>query len=566
MGDVDRASRAVALVLVAWLAVACSGSPPADLIITGGMVWTGTSSGEASPGAVAIRGGKVVAVSESAEVARYAGRGTEIINAGGGLVMPGFADGHTHLFEGGVQLVSVDLRDAATPREFIRRLSEYAKRLKPGEWITGGDWDHQLWPGAPLPRRSWIDSVTPDNPVFVNRLDNHSGLANTAALRAAGVTRDTPAPSGGEIVRDARTGEPLGIFKDNAMQLILGAVPPPSAERRDSALARALAHAASLGVTATADMMATQEDLESYRRLRAAGRLTLRAYLYFPIAAWRAVAETVARSGTGDDWIKIAGVKAFADGSAGSRTAYFFEPFADSAGYAGLLRTSEADLRTLIGAVDSAGLQLAVHAIGDRANALLLQIYDSVAQAHGPRDRRFRVEHAQHLRPSEIPRFAEIRAVASMQPAHLVDDGRWLEQRIGAARSRWTYAFRSLIDAGTPLVFGSDWSAAPLDPLVGVSAAVTRRTGDGRHPGGWVPEEKITLGEALRAYTAGNAWAVFAEHRWGMLVPRYEADVVVLDRNLFAMPPESLTAARVQYTIVGGRTVFRRKAAGNVRD
>jgi len=563
---VNRASLACALVLVAWLDVACSGSPPADLIITGGMVWTGTSSGAASPGAVAIRGGQVVVVSDSAEVARYAGPGTEIINAGGGLVMPGFADGHTHFIDGGFQLASLDLRDAATPREFIRRLSAYAGRLKPGEWITGGDWDHELWPGAPLPRRSWIDSVTPDNPVFLSRLDGHSGLANTAALRAAGVGRDTPAPPGGEILRDARTGELLGVFKDNAMRLILGAVPPPSPERRDSALARALAHAASLGVTATAHMWATWEDLASYRRLRAAGRLTLRAYLYFPITAWREVADTVARSGAGDEWVKIAGVKAYVDGSAGSRTAYFFEPFADSAGYSGLLRTTEADLRTLIGAADSAGLQFAGHAIGDRANALLLQIYDSVAQARGPRDRRFRIEHAQHLRPADISRFAAMRAVASMQPAHLVDDGRWLEQRIGPARSRWTYAFRSLIDAGAPLAFGSDWSVAPLDPLVGVSAAVTRRTGDGRHPEGWVPEEKITRGEALRAYTAGNAWAVFAEHRWGMLAPHYEADVVVLDRNLFAIPPESLTTARVQYTIVGGRTVFRRQVARTVND
>lgn len=558
----DRVSRAVALVLVAWLSAACSGSQPADLIITGGMVWPGTSSGTASSGAIAIRGGKIVAVSDSAEVARYAGRGTEIINAGGGLVMPGFADGHTHFIDGGFQLAALDLRDAATPQEFIRRVGAYAKRLKPGEWITGGDWDHELWPGAPLPRRSWIDSVTPDTPVFVSRLDGHSGLSNTAALRAAGVSRNTPAPAGGEILRDPRTGEPIGIFKDNAMQLILGAVPPPSPERRDSALARALVHAESLGVTATAHMWATWEDLASYRRLRAAGRLTLRAYLYFPVTTWREVAETLARSGPGDDWIKIAGVKAYVDGSAGSRTAYLFEPFADSAGYSGLLRISEADLRALVGAVDSAGLQFAGHAIGDRANALLLQIYDSVARAHGPRDRRFRVEHAQHLRPAEIPRFAEIRVVASMQPAHLIDDGRWLERRIGPDRSRWTYAFRSLIDANAPLVFGSDWSVAPLNPLVGVTAALTRRTGDGRHPGGWVPEEKITLGEALRAYTAGNAWAVFAEHRWGMLVPRYDADIVVLDRNLFAMRPESLTTARVQYTIVGGKMVFRRQPAG----
>src|SRR6266545_5747958 len=355
----------------------------ADLVVTGGLVWTGLSSGGPQPGAVAIAGGKILAVGDSAEIARSSGPATRVIRAGGGLVMPGFADGHTHFIGGGFQLASVDLRDARTPREFIRRLKDYARTLKAGEWITGGDWDHTLWAGQPLPRHEWIDSVTPSNPVFVSRVDGHEALANAAAMRAAAVTKDTPTPSGGEILRDARTGEPTGIFKDRALDLIGRAHPDPSPAQRDSALARALAYAASLGVTATAHMSASWVDLASYRRLERAGRLTLRVALYLPLDSWRAVAETVSRSGRGDDWVKIGGLKGFMDGSAGSRTAYFFEPYSDSAGYHGLLQHPEADMRRWIGDADSAGLQVAVHAIGDRANAVLLAIYDSVTRAHG---------------------------------------------------------------------------------------------------------------------------------------------------------------------------------------
>src|SRR5690242_15796283 len=533
---------------------ACGGK--ADLVVTGGIVWTGLSRGRPGLGAVAVRGDKILAVGDSAQVARYIGANTLLVRANGGLVTPGFTDGHTHFIDGGFQLASVDLRDAQTPAEFTRRIKEYAKTRKPGEWILGGDWDHTLWLGQPLPHHEWIDSVTPDNPVFVNRLDGHEALANAAAMRAAGVTKDTPTPPGGEILHDARSGEPTGIFKDGALDLVGRAVPEPAPERRDSALARALAFAAPLGVTATAHMSASWADLASYRRLERAGRLTLRAALYLPLDAWRAVADTIRTRGAGDDWVKIGGVKGFMDGSAGSRTAYFFEPYADSAGYRGLLQHPEADMRTWIGNADSAGLQVAVHAIGDRANAILLAIYDSVARAHGARDRRFRVEHAQHLRPQEIPLFGTLGVIASMQPYHAIDDGRWVEQRIGPLRVKTTYAFRTLLDTGAKLAFGSDWTVAPLDPLLGVYAAVTRRTLDGKNPAGWIPEQKITLEEALPAYTAGNAYATFDERTRGVLAPGYDADIVVIDRNLFTVPPESLNTVRVAVTIVGGKVVY----------
>ena len=547
-----RTSRAaVAAVCLA----ACS--PKADLLITHGMVWTGLSTGNPQPGGMAIHGGTILAVGDSASLARYVGGATKVIDARGGLVTPGFADGHTHFIGGGFQLASIDLRDAPTPQEFVRRIKAYAARLRPGDWILGGDWDHTLWRGAPLPRHDWIDSVTPNNPVWINRLDGHEGLANAAALKAAGITRDTPTPAGGEILRD-RDGSPTGIFKDQAEGLIGRAIPDATPEQTDSALARALRYAASLGVTATAHMSAGWDDLASYRRLERAGRMTVRVALYLPLQSWRAIAESLRARGAGDDWVRIGGLKGYMDGSAGSRTAFFFEPYADSAGYRGLTQYPEDSMRRWIGAADSAGLQIAVHAIGDRANAILLDIYDSVAKAHGPRDRRFRDEHSQHLRPQDIARFGQIGVVASMQPSHAIDDGRWVEGRIGPVRIKSTYAFRTLLDTHAHLAFGSDWTVASLDPILGIYAAVTRRTLDGKNPDGWVPEQKISVGEALQAYTAGNAYAVFAEGKRGVLAPGYFADVVVVDRNLFAMPPESLTTAKVAVTIAGGKVVYSR--------
>ena len=547
--------RGTSCVVVLALLGACGSR--ADIVIEGGPVWTGLSTGRGQPGAVAIAGGRILAIGDSAEIARYVGSRTQVLQAHGGLIMPGLADGHTHFIAGGFQLASVNLRDAATPQEFVRRLREYASHLKPGEWILGGDWDHTLWRGAPLPHHEWIDSVTPNNPVFISRLDGHMALANAAAMRAAKITSATRDPVGGEIPRDAR-GEPIGIFKDNAEGLIDAAIPAPSVEQEDSALSRALVHAASLGVTATGNMSASWANLAAYKRMEHAGRMTLRVSLYLPLEDWRTVADSVRQHGAGDDWVRIGGVKGYMDGSAGSRTAFFFEPFSDSAGYRGLMRQPESDIRAWVGAADSAGLQIAVHAIGDRANAIILAIYDSVARAHGPRDRRLRVEHAQHLRPQEIPLFGALRVVPSMQPFHAIDDGRWVEQRIGPERIKTTYAFRTLLDTDAPLAFGSDWTVAPLNPMLGVYAAVTRRTLDGKNPNGWVPDQKITVGEALRAYTHGNAWATFNEQKWGTLAAGRFADVVVLDHDPFAVPAESLGTIKPRYTIVGGRVVYQK--------
>jgi hypothetical protein len=550
------ALRRLALVTLAGL-LSCRSAPsdgPADLVVYG-RVWTGDSA-RPWAGAVAVAGDTISAVGDSAEIAPLVGPETKVLSNGSAMVTPGFMDGHLHFVDGGFQLASVDLRPANTPAEFIERLAAFTTERKPGEWILGGDWDHERWPGTPLPRRQWIDSVTPNNPVMLSRLDGHMALANSAALRLAGIGKATKDFPGGVIVRDPHTGEPTGILKDEAMAPVAAVIPSPSNEQRDAALKRALEHAAKHGVTAFAHVSVGLADLGAYLRAKAAGTLTARASLYFPLQFWKQVADTVARRGRGDDWVWIGGVKGYMDGSLGSTTALFYQPYEDDRSTSGVMVTPEDSMRAWVGAADSAGLQVVVHAIGERANGLLLQIFDSVGQVHGPRDRRFKVEHAQHLRREDIGRFGQLGVIASMQPYHAIDDGRWAQKRIGPERIKTTYAFRSLLDQGAVLAFGSDWTVAPIEPLLGIYAAVTRRTLDGKNPKGWVPEEKITIEETLRAYTAGNAYGVFAEDRRGKLVPGYMADLVLLDRDLTKIPPEEIEQAAVKATIVGGRIVF----------
>ena len=533
----------------------CRTAPTADLVLYG-RTWTG---GSAVPyaAAIAVRGDSILALGDSSAIARYVAAKTTVMAPPNGFIVPGFVDNHVHLLSGGFQLASVDLRDATTPEEFTRRIKAFAATLRPGEWITGGDWDHEKWPGAPLPDRAWIDSVTPRNPVFVNRLDGHMALANSLALAAAKLDRNAKEIPGGSIVR-RKDGELLGVLKDEAMNPVFAVIPAPSASQLDSALARAMAHAATLGVTSVSSVSTSWADIATLQRARQRGALTLRVVNYIPLAEWRGMVDSLRAHGPGDAWIRSAGVKGFVDGSLGSTTALMFAPYRDAPNTRGLFVTPEDSLRRWIGAADSAGLQVAVHAIGDRANALLLDIYDSVARAHGPRDRRFRIEHAQHLRAQDIPRFAALGVIPSMQPYHEADDGRWAAKRIGPDLIKGTYAFRSLLDSKARLTFGSDWTVAPLDPLVGIQAAVTRQTLDGKNPEGWVPEQKITVEDALRCYTANNAFAQFAEGRRGVLKAGMLADLVLLDRDLTRISPTQIEQAKVLATIVGGRVVYRK--------
>src|SRR5215207_5489197 len=515
--------------------------------------------------AVAVHANRITAVGTSAEVSRLVGPRTRVVDARGALLLPGFNDAHVHFISGGFQLSSVDLRDAATPREFAERIRRFSEKLPKGRWVTGGDWDHERWPNvngaAPLPTKELIDAFTPDRAVFVHRLDQHMALANSHTLRLAGVTRDTPDPPGGQIVRDPKTGEPTGVLKDAAMSFVWKVAPAPSFEEKLEAVRAATAHAAAHGVTSVQDMSAG-DDVGVYQALLERGELKTRVYAVSPLPDWERLKRVGVRRAFGSDALRIGGLKGFSDGSLGSTTALFFEPYLDAPDSAGLpsdeMFPEGAMLKRVIGA-DAAGLQVMIHAIGDKANDAVLSIFEQVERSNGARDRRFRVEHAQHLRLQEIARFGRAHVVASVQPYHCIDDGRWAEKRIGRERAKGTYAFRSLLDAGAVLAFGSDWSVAPLDPVLGIYAAVTRRTLDGKNPGGWVPEQKITVEESVRAYTFGSAYAAFAENVKGGITPGKLADLVILDRDIFRIDPAEVEKVKVLLTVMDGRVVYEKK-------
>ena len=509
--------------------------------------------------AVAIRGNKIVSVGDREKIEMRVGPKTRVIDAKGKLVLPGFNDSHVHFLDGGFSLHNINLRDAKTPEEFVQRIADYAKTLPKGKWITGGEWDHEKWPDTPLPTRQMIDAVTPDNPVFINRTDGHMCLANSLVLKMAGITKDTTNVHGGFIVHDDK-GEPTGILKDAAMEPVWAIMPKPDFADRIAAAKAASDYAASLGVTSVQDMSA-RDDVDLYQALADRGELKVRIYGMYPISQWESLAKKGIHANFGTPMVRMGGLKGFADGSLGSSTAYMFEPFSDDPKNSGLLGEQMFPegimLKRMIGA-DAAGLQLVTHAIGDKANYTILEYYKQVSQKNGVRDRRPRIEHAQHLRASEIPRFGAEHVVASMQPYHAIDDGRWCDERIGAQRSKGTYAFRSLLDSKAILAFGTDWTVAPLDPMLTVYAAVTRRTLDGKHPDGWVPEQKITVEEAVRAYTLGSAYAEFQDTVKGTVSVNKYADIVMLDKNIFEINPNDIPNAKVVMTIMDGKIVYQK--------
>ncbi len=531
-----------------------------DLVILNASIHTMDDARPAA-GAVAILGNRIAALGSTDEIRALAGPRTRVIDAAGKLVLPGFNDSHTHFLMGGFSLASIDLRDAASPEEMARRVKEYARDVPKGRWILGGDWDHEKWPGAPLPTRQMIDAVTPDHPVLLRRLDGHMALANSVALKLAGITKETKDPPGGLIVRDPKTGEPTGVLKDSAADGMDRVVPDKTFEEKHAAARAATEHAAQVGVTSLADLSA-DTDVGLYQYMLERGELKTRIYAMRSIVSWEALARTGVRAAFGSDRLRIGGLKGFADGSLGSTTALFFEPYNDAPDTRGLLfdqMLPEGAMLKRVEGADKLGLQVMIHAIGDEANARILDIYRQVAEKNGPRDRRFRIEHAQHLRASDIPRFGRQEVIASMQPYHAADDGRWCEKRIGAERSKGTYAFRTLLDTGAVLAFGSDWTVAPLNPLLGLKAAVTRQTLDGKHPGGWIPQQKLTLDEAVRAYTVGSAYAEFAEQVKGTLSPGKLADLVMLDRDLYQIDTADIDKARVVLTVMDGQIVWQAK-------
>jgi predicted amidohydrolase YtcJ len=566
---------ALGVALSAAVGAGATSNSAADLVVRGARIWTGEAiaAGMQEPTALAVRGERLVAIGAESEIAPLVGPATRVVDAGGRRLLPGFIDSHTHFLGGGESLLGADLRLAASREEFVRRFAEYARGIPAGRWITNVTWDHERWPGAPLPTRDWIDAASGDHPVFISRLDGHMALANSRALALAGITRATPDPNGGTIVRDPATGEPTGILKeDAAMGLVFAVQPKPSSAELADFLAAAMAEAGRRGVTSVVDFGSWPAwpllaEWPVYRAAKEAGKLTVRISLRSPISQWEAQRDLAAsdpKVGRGDEWVSLGGFKGYADGSLGSSTAIFFEPYADAPETSGIFSSDmfpEGEMERRIAAADRLGFQSAVHAIGERGNATILDIYERVAAANGPRDRRPRIEHAQHLRPADIPRFARLGVVASMQPFHAADDGRWAEKRLGRERSRDSYVFRSLLDSGAHLAFGTDWPIAPLDPMLGIAAAVTRRTLDGKNPGGWHPEQKITLSEALGAYTSGSAYAQFAEGDKGTLAPGKLADFILMSEDPFAVPPERLDSIHPTLTVVGGRIVFESAAS-----
>jgi len=535
----------------------CSQQPKADRIYINAEIWTGDSSNYRAT-AIAIKDSLIVFV--GTDYTAWRGNNTEVIDVNGKMIVPGFIDNHTHFLGGGYQLASVNLRNSKSQKEFISTLQQYVSALNDDRWIRGGDWDHEAW-GGELPRKEWIDSITGKHPVFLSRYDGHMGLANSVALKLAGIDKNTPNPPGGEIVKDPKTSNPTGILRDEAIGLIDKITPNPSDAELDECLRRAVQHAFSHGLTQVHDMgsFGGWPDLATYRRAYSNHQLNLRIYSFVPVSTWQRMDSFVKQNGFGNDMLRWGGLKGFVDGSLGSTTAWFYQPYLDAPKSKGLQVTDTNLLRQWILSADAAGLHIATHAIGDRANDWILNIYEEAENKNGAKDRRMRVEHAQHLTAQAIPRFAALHIIPSMQPYHAIDDGKWAAKRLDSDRLKRTYAFKSLLATKANLTFGSDWTVAPLDPIAGIYAAVTRRTLDDKNPNGWYPQEKISAEEALKCYTLNNAYAGFQENKLGKLKAGMLADFVVLSDNILTIAPERIRDIQVLRTIVNGKEVYLKK-------
>jgi predicted amidohydrolase YtcJ len=544
------------LLLFALFTPAAAQTLKADLVVFNANVRTMDKSNPRAE-AFAVLGGKIVTVGTNVEIKQLTGAQTKTIDAQGRLVLPGFNDAHVHFLDGGAGLSSVDLRDAKTPQEFTERIKNFASKLPKGRWILNGNWDHENWTPNNLPTAAMIDAATSDHPVFINRLDGHMALANSLAMKLAGVDKNTKDVEGGEIVRDSQ-GNPTGVLKDAAMNYIYRVIPAFTAGEKAEYLAAATDYAASLGVTSVQDMSAGA-DVGVYQELFRQGKLKTRVYAVSTLSDWQRWQKAGVTRAFGDSMLRVGGLKGFADGSLGSTTAWFYEAYLDKPDSKGLASDEIPKMYDNVSGADKANLQIMIHAIGDRGNDEVLKIFERVISENGTRDRRFRIEHAQHLNADLIKRFASGKVIASMQPFHAIDDGRWAFKRLDERRLKGTYAFRSLLDAGATLAFGTDWYVAPLNPMLGIYAAVTRRTLDERNPNGWIPEQKISVEEAVRAYTVGSAYAEFQENEKGAIAVGKLADFVVLSDDIFTINPVEIRSAKVLTTVVDGKIVYQAK-------
>ena len=544
--------------------LAADSKTTADVVFKNGKIWT-VNQKQKEVQALAIWRQRILFAGSDVEAAPLIGTNTRVIDLDGKRVVPGFHDCHVHFLGGGRRLSQVSLKDAADETDFGKRLSEFSARQPRDRWMLGGGWDHDRALNGVLPTAELIDKFVPNRPVFLNRYDGHMAIVNTAALKLAGITAATKDPPGGVIYRKPGTMEPTGLLRDNAMGLVDPHIPAMSMDEVVESVQASLAEARRLGITSVEDMegsgAATHRQLfRLYQGLAHQGKLTTRLSVRWPLADWQQLARLGLESGFGNDWVRIGGLKGFVDGSLGSSTAKMYEPYVNEPGSTGIFITPLEKLREYALGADKAGINVAVHAIGDQANAELLGIFAEVAKLNGPRDRRFRIEHAQHLRPDDYRRFQEAGVTPSMQPYHVIDDGRWAEGRIGSQRCASSYAFRSLLNSGARLAFGSDWPVAPLSALEGIDAAVNRRTLDGKYPGGWFPAQKISVAEAIEAYTLTAAYATFVEHDRGSLEVGKLADFVLLSRDILdPAQRDHITEAQVEMTVVGGKVVYELK-------
>lgn len=527
-----------------------------DVALINAKVWTGDRGGHSD--AVGIAGNRIAALGARA-VRAATGPGTRVIDCKGAFVMPAFTDCHTHFLLGSPNLTQPDLLEVRSRAEWVDRIGKAVRDVPQGQWLTGGPWDEQRF-GGQLPRKEWVDAVTGDVPIAIPRTDLHSLFLNSAALKLAGIDRNTPDIPGGVIERDER-GEPTGVVKDNAKGPVLAVIPPPTEAMIERYMKRGIENALSKGVAQVHNTEIDWSVQDAARRLRAKGPTGLRFYSFVPLADWERMAALVKAEGKGDDWVRWGGLKCVSDGSLGARTARFYAPYVDAHDQHGVWSTKVEDMKRWIPAADAAGLHLTTHAIGDEANDVVLDIYRDAAQRNGRRDRRFRIEHAQHLSPGAWTRMAKQKVIASVQPYHAADDGRWAVKRIGEERLNRTYAFHTLLKAGVTTCFGSDWPVAPIDPLTGVDAAVTRHTIDGANPNGWHPEQRVAIEDTLIAYTRTAAYAGYTEDRMGRIAPGYLADLVVLDRDLLTVPTDQYLKTNVLRTFVDGVERFTGAAA-----
>jgi len=505
---------------------------------------------------VIIEGNKIIFVGSNDDSKRLIDDNTKVVDLNGKLILPGFNDNHVHLISGGFYLLGIDLRPATSTSEFKNILKSYAEKY-PGKWITGGYWDHEKWETKNLPTKEMIDEVVPNQPVFVDRLDGHMAVANSYALKLAGITKDTQSPDGGLIVKDPKTGEPTGVLKDNAMSLIYNLVPEPTAEENYSALMAALDETKKLGITSVQDIT-YQGSLEAFNKAKTENKLTCRIFTRWQIADYKFLIDNKLNIGSGDELIRFGSLKAFADGSLGSSTAWFFDRYEQDTTTFGLPMDiiTDGSLEKWSLDADKNHLQLSVHAIGDKANSYMLDLYEKITKQNPKWDRRFRIEHSQHVRFEDIKRFADLNVIASVQPYHCIDDGVWAEKRIGKERIKYTYPFKSFLDAGVKLCFGTDWYVAPLNPLLGIYAAVTRRTLDNKNPDGWIPEQKISVEDAIKCYTLNSAYASFEENIKGSIEVGKLADLIVLTEDILTIDPIKIKEVKVEMTVFNGKIIY----------